>query len=196
MFKYRYFSVLSIFSLLSLFSFSFVEKIFTNTSNLQKNIIYSDDFQTWEDAIKNSSENEHVKVFFQRPIAFGYQQSLIATNYMLQSNDNRNEFDNIVWFIDKSWFNYDYDYHINKYGNNETSSKKYNFSVFTKASDIPNYSNYGFYSETEDEKYSIIPTEKILGTFLEFYLSKKQDIQFDLWLPEISLEAMWKNGKK
>lgn len=190
----------------------------SNTNNLSNysidlndssNIVDVNDTSKWTQTIKESSDTKNVKVFFSRNATIAFQMQLIATNYMLQNNPNRysnvsttDNFDEIVWFVDYDLYQnkkYNFDYYNNTYGpvfdqnTNQYNPSGYNFSLYSRIT------NNGFDNLTDDNnteyQYSVTPTEKQLGYFMDFYTKKYgENVKFDLWVPEISLVSMWSNG--
>ncbi|WP_412032496.1 hypothetical protein [Malacoplasma muris] len=172
------------------------EILFTN-NELNNN--YNEEFEVWKNTIIESSDNTNVKVFFTRNITMGYQQALIATNYMLQSKKERTGSDEIVWFVDYDLYDiqkYNFNHYNQKYGLQDSTkniSSKYNFSLWSRLG--KQFSNID--TTNKDDNYRIRPSEYQIGNFLENYVKKYGDnVKFDVWVPDISLVDMWKSGIK
>ena len=171
----------------------------TIVSNSQLSSNPSAELGVWKNTITESSDNTYVKVFFTRNATIAYQQALIATNYMLQSKEQRTGSDEIVWFVDYDLYDskkYNFDYYNQTYGlqdGTKNISSKYNFSLWSRLG--KEFSNVD--TTNKDDNYQVRPTDYQIGNFLEYYVQKYgQDVKFDVWVPDVSLVDMWKSGIK
>ncbi|WP_412032660.1 hypothetical protein [Malacoplasma muris] len=158
----------------------------TNTNATQETSV-------WQKTIEESSGNTNVKVFFTRNATIAFQQALIATNYMLQSKDQRTGSDEIVWFVDYDLYDskkYNFDYYNLTYGPNLNGSSNFNFSLWSRLGKTPSNE-----SNNTSDNYRVMPSDYQIGNFLNYYIDKYgQDVKFDVWIPDISLKDVWNSS--
>lgn len=129
---------------------------------------------TWINSIKNSSNNNIVKLFFTNSTFTIMQQAFLALNYMINENENTEENQKIAFFY------------------NQNSQQFFDF--------LNDYKNLMFINNvnqiggTSNIKYNNIPSNEMLDLISKFYKNLYgDDIKFDIWIPESSLTFIWNN---
>ncbi|QHG89723.1 Uncharacterised protein [Malacoplasma iowae] len=147
----------------------------------------------WIESIKETQNNNTIKLIFTRNASLVYQQSTLVTNYLLEKNNyQKNEMKNeIAFFIDSDVYKDHDKFDFSKY---DELTKNYETSQFLLISNQNNFPDV-----TKDEDYRIFPSTEMLGTIFEFYKNKYgNDVSFDIWIPDLSLTSVWGkyNGSK
>lgn len=129
---------------------------------------------TWINSIKNSSNNNIVKLFFTNSTFTIMQQAFLALNYMINENENTEKNQKIAFFY------------------NQNSQQYFDF--------LDDYKNLMFINNvnqiggTSNIKYNNIPSNEMLDLISKFYKNLYgDDIKFDIWIPESSLTFIWNN---
>lgn len=155
------------------------------SKNYQNNYKKTKTTQKWIDTIKESAKNNFVKLFFTRNASLAFEQGMIATNYMLQYKNGVANND-IVWFVDYDIYDsnhYNFEY-FRKYNNANDK-----FKIVSRLSDISNQNQ-------KDELYRVIPSDRMIGAILDYYLEKDVNTRFDIWVPDASFTSIWTNSTK
>ena len=168
--------------------FIFFNSFFDNKNSFNgintKTLSTNSSTNKWYETIEESADSENIQLFFNRNATMVFQQSMIATNYILLKNPNAK----VVWLVNDSLIEnnkWDFQYLLKKYLNINNQT---NFMIFSKLSDLNS-------TVSDDEKYSDVPTEKMLGSLNDFFNTDSKN-QFDIWIPDFSLIDVWKNSNQ
>lgn len=141
------------------------------------------DFSTWNQSIKQSSEDENIKIFITSDASLPYQEDVLAAEYMILDNVNKNGStdDSIMFFYDydiyaqNKWDIKDWE---NKYENKDGS----NFQVITNTNELDSSYN---------TNYKLSPAS--IASDLVSYLNTKYNDNYsiDLWINDVSLEDFY-----
>ena len=136
------------------------------------------DYSHWVDTIKNFDSN-NIQLFVTRDATLIYQQSLIASNYMIESTQSSNL--NLYWIINEQ------DY-INK---------KWNFDYFTNgyADSIHLIKNINDLNSNINQPYLNWLNQEMIDQLLNKFESFNQTFKLDLWIADINIETIWKEAE-
>lgn len=136
------------------------------TQPLQK-----DDSQ-WINSLKESASANVVKLFFTRHAADVYQASFLAALYINNQSNNESKpmRKEIGFFVPKNIIS-------------ETNPPRYNWDILKKQPNVYFGSNYG-----------TVPNHNDFTNILNYYQKTKNfsNVKFDVFIPEISIEDIWK----
>lgn len=139
----------------------------------------------WIDSIKESSDNQYTKLFFNRHAALAYQQELLVADYMYYAKERTGN-DDLLWF-----FNYDglqiwnNQHLVDTWTSNDGND--YTFKLVSNASDIDS-------SFDKTINYYQYPSTSIMENLLKKY--DQSTDKFDLWIVDAGLNDMWNFAKK
>lgn len=142
------------------------------------NILSNKDFDTfWLKEIKEKANNDNIQLFFTRDVTLVYQQSLIATNYMLLKEDVNKE---IVWIANEK----------------DVQNKKWNYNFYIPTNNRNNFkliTNSNFMNENiRGTAYSNFIDNSLIISLNNYFDSINKKV--DLWIPDINIERIWNNN--
>lgn len=151
-----------------------------NSTNTQlKNLNNSD--QKWVDSIKESTKNDTVKLFFTRNASLVFQQSMLSLIYMIDQYNSSKQNTHFSFFIDEKVYN------EQKFDFSFINSNQDKIDLIKNYKDLTNSNNF-------NQSYDTTPTSKMLDLVLNNYKNRfKDQLKFDIWIPEISLQYIWEN---
>ena len=150
--------------------------------------------QKWIDSIKESMNANTVKLFFTRNASLVFQQSLIVIQSILNNKNldltNKPFQNEIGFFIDDDIIENTKKFNLSQLESLENVFVASKLSDFNKKSINANITN--------DEKYSVVPSEVFLDNTIAYYKNKfaNKNIKFDLWIPDLSMASLWNSKNK
>lgn len=179
-------SILPIVAFTSLSSTNQLKEVSDNSLlQTSKNANYD---EKWVSSIKESSESDNIKLFFNREASLAYQQAVLVAEYMLLDNlkNGSNSKDDILFF-----YNYD------TYANNKWGAKEWENNWNQKLVEGGVKSSFKFVNNTNkldsnfNTDYSQYPTTPLISDILNHYNKISQDYKFDLWIVDGGLKDLW-----
>lgn len=169
-------------SVLSLFCFPLYTTNIISATNVNLHSVNDDiskaDYSHWVDVIKNFN-SDNIQLFVTRDATLIYQQSLIATNYMIQTNQLSDL--NLYWIINEQ------DY----------IDKKWNFNYFSNdfKNQVQLIKNIKDLNENIDKPYLNWLDQEMIYQFLNKFESINKEFKLDLWIADINIETIWKEAE-
>lgn len=169
--------------------------IISGTNNNTDMVLASSDKQddstdydsVWNESIKDSSEDESIKIFFTRDATLPYQEAILAAEYMIFDNMNGNGStdDDILFF-------YAYDLYESNTWDAKDWESKYENVANTNFKFITNTSELGEqYNANYDQYY---PSTQVLSDLVSYYTGLDgNNFTFDLWVVDATLEDIYNN---
>ena len=152
--------------------------------------------EMWTKSIKESSENESIKLFFTRDASLAYQQSVLVAEYMILDNLNTSNAQNNSSKDDDILFFYNYTLYEQNKWNTKNWEDKYVNNSDRGGSNFKIIDNTSKLDSSYNSNYMQYPDTNIVSDLLSYYQTQKKDnnFTFDIWIVDGALEDFWKNN--